>query len=171
MSDPNDCLGKFEIRQDITTIPADDPHPMKLDWKICEEEATNNNTHDYSNKAYETDEADKYRGRDTKSVIKEHLNRRIFTSHKILSELNGRPWNNLALSAILMFEPSGIRVVDYNGSVTLDCVPKRITVFLQEDNRTISRIEMELSPCGIGVKTGEDFCYKMNGISLPPSKR
>lgn len=167
MENENKHFGKAQLIDEITVLPPDDPKHLKLGWTIYEQVATTNNIFDYSGKSSQTDEADKYRGHYGHSVFEEHNNHTLFTTHEILSELNGRPWDNLALSAVLMFEPSNIRVVEHNGSITLDCMPKRITVWLQEDNRTIKKIDMALSPRGIGVKTGEDFEYKMKQIPLP----
>jgi len=163
---PDNYIGNFPIRQEIAALPADEPKSLRLGWTFYEVESTTNNTFDYSNKAFETTEADKYRTHSSQHVLKEHLARRIHTTQEILPELKGRPWNNLALSAVLMFDPYAIRVT--KDSVTLDAMPKRITVWLREDDASIRKIEMEVSPAAIGIKSGVDFNYKMKNKELPP---
>ena len=163
---PDNYIGNFPIRQEIAALPADEPKSLRLGWTFYEVESTTNNTFDYSNKAFETTEADKYRTHSSQHVLKEHLARRIYTTQEILPELKGRPWNNLALSAVLMFDPYAIRVT--KDSVTLDAMPKRITVWLREDDASIRKIEMEVSPAAIGIKSGVDFNYKMKNKELPP---
>lgn len=174
MEDKNDTnkiskedVGKREIICDLTILPADSPKQLKLGWAIYEKLPTTNNIYDYSGLAFKTEEADKYRTRSTQFVLKEHLNHQLFCVREILPELKGKPWNNLALDAVLMFRPCGIRVV--KDSVTCDAMTNRITVWLAEDDRTIKQIDMEMSPAGIGVKTGQDFSTKMVGKELPPA--
>ena len=164
---PEDFIGKHEIRQDITIIPADESSKkMKLNWTVDIQENTTNNTYDYSGKAFETDEADKYRTHHGQRIFKEHKYHEVYVSWEILPELKGKPWNNLALSAVLMFNPSAIRVTD--GCCTCDCWGNRVTVLTEKDGRTIKEITMELSPRGEGIKTGVDFKRKMEGRELPP---
>jgi hypothetical protein len=43
----------------------------------------------------------------------------------------------------------------------------RVTVFLEEDKRTIRKIEQEVSLESIGCRTGHDFNYKIAGTPLP----
>lgn len=161
---PEEYTGKFPIRQDITVLPPDDPKKMKLGWTIHERTATSNNIYDHSNKAFETDEADAFLS--DWGVTPGKRKHGIFADLEILADLKGKPWNNLALSAVLAFKPSMIRVT--TGCVTCDEVPDRVTVFVNDDKRTIRRITQELSPEGIGCKTGQDFSTKMEGRPLPP---
>jgi len=158
---------KHEIIQDLVIIENDSPKNLKLGWTICEELPTTNNIYDYSGLAFKTEEADKYRTRTTQAVLKEHLNHQLFTVQEILPELRGKPWNNLALDAVLMFRPCGIRVT--KDGATCDAMTNRVTVWLEKDDKTIRKIDMEMSPAGIGVKTGVDFDRKMSGEELPPA--
>lgn len=158
----SDYMGKFPIEQEITVLPAEN-HLLKLGWVIYEEMATTNNTFDYTGRAFDTDEADKYFHIQGVKPPKDIS--RVYCSVCLLQHLYGKPWNNLALNMIMAFNPTKIRVS--NGSVTCDAMDGRVTVWLEEDGRAIRSIKQEVSVGAIGVKSGEDLTYKINGMTLP----
>jgi hypothetical protein len=162
-ADP-DYVGKFPIREDIEVLPPDKPAFERLGFMVYEEIGTSNNCFDHSRRAYDTDLADQF--------FSHHMGKgaipdgRAWTVIPVLEFLNGKPWNNLALNALVALRPSAIRVT--TGGVTCDCWTWRATVFLDEkDGRTIRRIEQEVDVGTIGCKTGDDFSHKVNGIPLP----
>ena len=70
-----------------------------------------------------------------------------YTTAKLLPELTGQPWNNLALSLVSGFQPTYIRVTA--GEVTCDARGGRITVYLDPaDNMTIRSIHQEITVLG-----------------------
>ena len=71
-----------------------------------------------------------------------------FITVRVLSELIGKPWNEITLAYVSAVNPSLIRVT--SGIVTADAVRGRVTVFLGEDGN-IEYVEQEES------------------VSLPPS--
>lgn len=60
----------------------------------------------------------------------------------LLPELVGKPWDDKALGCVQMLRPSYIRVTQ--GTVKLDARVWRVTVYLEEDNITINRIDQEV---------------------------
>lgn len=140
---------------------------MKLNWKIYENQnPTFEDFYDMSGRAFETDIADKYihaQGISPKYDIKGH----VYAVLPIFSELNGKPWNNLALDVICSLSPSFIRVIKPNyGGQTCDALTNRVTVYLREDNRTIDHISFEAQCASIGVRDGMDLKAKMSGVDL-----
>lgn len=162
-----DSPGSGGRKLDFETYEVEPPRSkgLKLDWKCYEELATTNNTFDYSNRAHETDEADKFKHRQGVKVEQENRDR-IFPVLRVLKHLWGKPWDNLDLDVVTGLKPSCIRAS--SGAVTCDSMPGRITVWLEKDDRTIRSIEFETSTWAIGVKSGEDLAHKANGIPLPP---
>lgn len=176
----DDYLGCYH-RDEILVLPADEPKDtllgrsirelpadnksMELNFVCYEEMATNNNIFDYSNRAFETDLADKFLGY-SDYYVKDDVSF-CWTSIKVLKELEGKPWNNLALSYLSVLRPSSIVVIGKGQPIHLDCQSWRVHVFLKDDNRTIDYIEQEVQIKTIGVKTGTDFQYKIKGEPLP----
>ncbi len=71
-----------------------------------------------------------------------------YTSLPMLTGLNGKPWNDMALALVMGLRPSAIRVCK-PGDVLLDTSREwRVTVHLREDNRTIQSIEQEMTAAG-----------------------
>lgn len=68
----------------------------------------------------------------THLVIYEPPQRTGYTSIQILSFLNGKPWDELALAYIHAVRPSSIRVT--KGGITLDSRTWRVTVIVDEEN-------------------------------------
>ena len=62
----------------------------------------------------------------------------------ILEFLNGRSWDDRALSYIHAVHPSMVRVIKYGCGEKLDSVSDRVTVYLDKDNRTIKKIKQEV---------------------------
>ncbi len=124
---------------------------------------TTANLFDYTMKAFDTNEADKYIGHCGRELPKPK--RTISTSLPVLQHLYGMPWNNLALSAVTALRPSYLRVT--SGMVTTDHRLWRVTVYLGEDGRRIRDIRQEVSLASIGCRTGHDFNYKIAGKPLP----
>ena len=171
------------IRQDIRVLPNDhdglrlgfsmyewpfDPESLSDEAKEMWEEQKQR-VWDEINKypAYRTNESDKYFS--TSGVHVDDVKKYIisFDSISILENLKGHPWNNLALSYVLAFEPKIIRVT-FRG-ITLDAYPGRITVYLEEDKRTIKSIEKEVSiPC-IGAQNGNHLKRLLNDPEAQPS--
>lgn len=157
-------FGMWEIEQEIKVIPAQSG-PAKLNFHIYEEVGTNNNTFDYSNKAFETDEADKYFHR--QGIVPPEKTDEVYLDLDVLPFLYGKPWNNLALNLVMSLKPTAIRVINDSNGATCDAWAGRVTVWLENDGRTIESINQEAICGGIGVKCGEDLHYKMRGIKLP----
>ena len=74
-----------------------------------------------------------------------------YTCIEVLQHLYGKPWNNEALNWMASLRPSAIRVS--SGSVTLDACLWRVTVWLEEGDSTIRRIdqEVEVGKYGHGI--------------------
>ena len=140
------------------TISDDNPKKLKTGWTISE-----NTVPHYlpsaSTECYDFIEADKYKDHCGKELLKRKASYG-HTSIHILEFLWGQPYNNLALNYIVGLEPSSIRVTE--DLCALDCRPKRVTVFLEEDKRTIRKICLEIK-CGlIGCDNGYDLQLKFN---------
>lgn len=67
--------------------------------------------------------------------------RASFAIIPVLPFLNGQPWDELALAFVSMLNPYYIRVT--SGELTTDAISPRVTVFMNEDNLTIRKIELE----------------------------
>lgn len=70
-------------------------------------------------------------------------------SIEVLSFLNGRPWDWVALAYVHALRPSSIRVTE--GGVTCDSRRWRVTVYLKEGTRLINRITQEVE---VGLPEG-----------------
>jgi len=106
-----------------------------------------------------TDITDKFRDRQgSRSIlreVKEKLESSSGTVVVILPELKDLPWNNITLCMVLSLDPTCIRVT--GGEVTCDSIPGRITVTLNDDNKTIRRISKEVKLPLIGCDNGADL--------------
>ena len=149
------CKGEFPIRNDITVFPPDDPKKLRLNWKIYEDYGPHMLPTE-STECYDTDEADKYRGH---NIRLEDIDSIGFNVVPVLEFLWGQPWNNLALNYVYGLKPSCVRVSE--GTIKLDAHTDRITVFLEDDKRTIKRIEMEMRVGLIGCDCGFDLKLKL----------
>ena len=107
----------------------------------------------YAQRQKDTDIADSYRTHHFKAYV-EDARSRGYTSIPVLEFLKGKPWNNMALNFVSALRPSGIRVT--RDEITSDAVSWRVTVYLEDDDRTIQRIEQEVSVGLIGCTCGHD---------------
>lgn len=80
----------------------------------------------------------------------EEFNSRGFICIKVLPELNGRPWNDVALGYLHSLRPSRIRVIK-DGWTQCDSRLWRVTVYLEKDGETIKRIDQEIQ---VGLPEG-----------------
>lgn len=68
----------------------------------------------------------------------------------VLDYLVGQPWSLMALNLVASLRPSAVRVVKAS-TVTLDARGWRVTVMLEEDDRTIRSIHQEVSVGLVGT--------------------
>ena len=146
----------MDNRSDITVLPADDPKKLKLGWII--EERTECMVPSDSNECYEFEEADKYCG--PGGIVIEKINEWSSSSILRLEFLYKQPWNNLALNYVMSLNPTSIRVIEHGKGMHLDCHYGRVTIYLEEDNRTIRKIEQESRVGIIGCENGYDLKLK-----------
>ncbi len=74
---------------------------------------------------------------------------RGFLSVEVLQILKGKIWDVVALGYVHSLRPSILRVV--RGGIQLDARPWRVTVWLDEDDKTIRKIEQEVE---VGLPPG-----------------
>jgi hypothetical protein len=82
----------------------------------------------------------------------------------VLRELWGTPWNNFALGLCHSLRPSMLRVT--TGETKSDARLYRVTVYLEQDGRTISRIEQEVDVGLYGCRYGADVQSKLQEYDL-----
>lgn len=83
-------------------------------------------------------------------------NSRGWTSINVLSFLNGKKWDEVALAYVHALRPSGIRVT--TGLCTMDSRVWRVTVILEDDNVTIREISQEVE---VGLPEGIKHAYHL----------
>lgn len=156
MSDNNDHVGAFPIKQDITVLPADDPKKVKLGWTVHEIPGDMGEV-EYWKKHLSPEEFDKwfyesdYRRNQETNLADEYIgygkdfkrDNIGYTTIQILQFLWGQPWNNLALNFIHAVRPSRIRVIKHNECMHLDAMRWRVTVMLDEKS-LIKEINQEV---------------------------
>ena len=142
-------------RQDIVILPPQDNKKLRLGFNIFEseeqyqkyikekegEEPLSKYLHkNHPDRQKETNLSDRYRVYHHESFINPSVrgNRVI----EILQNLKGTPYNNETINELVSFRPSAVRVA--NNGVTCDGCPWRITIYLEEDNVTIRKIEQEV---------------------------
>lgn len=91
----------------------------------------------------ETDRADKYIH--NHGFVPEKTEMLCYTSIPILQFLWKKPWDNLSLGYVYAARPSCIRVIKFGHGTACDSWGWRVTISLEEDNRTISDITQEVS--------------------------
>lgn len=111
---------------------------------------------DYSLKG--TSIADYYRDGNGKPYKSDFVGNRGYSCVRILEFLNGKPFNNVAMGYIHGFHPTKIRVS--TGSVCTDARTGRVTVMLEQDNKTIKYIEQEIEIAGAN---GHDLRRALHG--------
>jgi hypothetical protein len=79
-----------------------------------------------------------------------------WTDIEPLKELHGRKWDDFALAYVHSLRPTTIRVILHGA--TLNSIPGRVTVWLEDDNETIHNIEQEITiPIPPGFEDGHDM--------------
>jgi hypothetical protein len=136
--------------------------PMNVGFRIMSDDE---GIYDITPRAFETDEADHYRGSCGEGF--QRPDRQVFPVLPMLEFLWGKPWDNLALNVVAALRPTSLRVVGHNDEITLNSVMNRVTVWLEDDNRTIKEIDMEAVCGGIGVNTGHDLMQKLRTRQVP----
>ncbi len=145
MADDN----KIEIKTELTEIKAD-PKRVKPTW-VAVEDISDGAVPDYDAEVLQsTVVADQYRS--SHYVAYNKPDSTSFQSLKVLQELWGRPWDQCALNFVHALRPSGIRVT--RGEIKLDARTWRVTVYLEDDDRTILRIEQEVAVGCVGAQHG-----------------
>lgn len=74
---------------------------------------------------------------------KDETKRYGFLSIDVLSCLNGKPWDEVALAYVSALKPHYIRVIRYDDGQTADAMQGRVTVYLDKDG-LIDRIDKEV---------------------------
>jgi hypothetical protein len=154
-----------------TTVLPDTPDRHLIGWKIYEQSfeethdefirRTCETEEDYQRtihrqsveRSVETDWADNPEG------FPDRAQAGCYTSIPVLEFLWGLPWNNLARNFVTALRPSRIRVTD--GPITLDAVKWRVTVYLEEDSRTIRRISQEVGISAWGAWSGGELSQQL----------
>ena len=152
LSEPK-FIGKIPERTELKMIPAKGDQP-KIGFMVHETLWNDSEgTPDYDAAVLEaTKEADQYRS--GHYVTYDEPSLLGWTCLDVLPNLVGRPWDQFALNMVHSVRPGCIRVVEYGQGQTLDAVTWRVTVNLEEDNRTISRISQEVDVGSVGVQHG-----------------
>lgn len=85
-----------------------------------------------------------------------------FMVQQVCSELIGQPWDDLSVAFLSGVNPSGVRVIPYDGLVKSDARSGRVTVHLRKDGITIDSVEQEVS-VGLPswVENGHDLHCRM----------
>jgi hypothetical protein len=108
--------------------------------------------------------ADRFKGSHGK--VPENYDSAVWTCIPVLQFLWGRPWNNMALNYVTGLRPSMVRVT--LGEVTCDSYTWRVTVYLEEDMRTIKKIEQEVQTWSIGCRYGADLMLHLERFKDKP---
>ena len=148
MSDKNPPIKTLPSIKALLSRDLSKPHEIKF---TVTENLEDGSIPDYDADILQgTKEADKYRGR---SVSYEPPDIRSYTSLTVLPQLNGRPWDQFALNMIHSLRPSSIRV-NIGGGGIANASRWRVTVALEEDDRTIREITQEVEVACVGAKHG-----------------
>jgi len=84
--------------------------------------------------------------------------------------LKGKPWDQCALNYVHSLRPSSIRVVKPRQGVTADSSVWRVTVYLEDDERTIKSTSQEVSVGGVGCHGGEGLRRYFAGDTPEPHR-
>jgi hypothetical protein len=162
----------FTPRFGVTVLGPDEPKKETLGWKFVElpigmtwreyykKEFSEEDFKkwEYENSSVrnkETDKADEYRIGHTFEDKKSWSGGTI----PVLQILWGQPWNNLAMNYIHALRPSSLRVA--TDGITLDSQAWRVTVWLEEDGRTIRNIDQEVDLATRGAIDGHDLSLQL----------
>ena len=155
-----------DLKVEITVIdPPSGPRP-EIKWKVHERGPGDppDTFLSYADLAA-TEEADTYRTRHVRDYSPP--NHRGYTCLDVLQVLWGKPWDAAALNVVHTLRPSGIRVVRRGDAVTLDARTWRVTVSLEDDDRTIASIEQEVEVGLRGCRWGSDVSAYLNNRLEP----
>jgi hypothetical protein len=103
---------------------------------------------------------DNYRGKPLNSCQGQPFapwDSRGYTVIEVLPKLKGKPWDEVALGYVHALRPSQLRVVQ--DGIQLDAQTWRVTVWLNKDGLTISRIEQEVE---VGLPEGIDHGHALD---------
>ena len=114
-------------------------------------------------KCFATDLADQYDSRHGVNYIKPQT--RGWLTIPVLEFLNGRLWDNMALNVVHSLRPSCIRVT--TGEITSNFCTWRVTIYLEQDQRIIRRIEQEVEVGTYGIRNGSDVNYYIQSWNIP----
>jgi len=159
---------------EVTNLPDDDPKKVRLGWKFTEvpfgKTTTEHNKETMSEEDFnkwiwathykrnqKTDVADSYKVRHHKEF--ELSGSSSFIKIDVLELLWGQPWNNLALRYVSSLRPSCLRVT--KDWTTADAHSWRVTVYLEEDDRTIRKIHQEVEVDSSGAINGHDLICQL----------
>lgn len=153
------------VQTEVTTLSAEPSDRPKVGFMVYET-IEDGSVPDYDADVLEsTEEADKYRSQHL--VDYEPPKGHGFSVLPQLQELWGRPWNQYALNLVHSLRPSCIRVT--NSGIKLDARTWRVTVYLEDDDRTIRRIEQEVQVGCVGAKHGHGLSKYGRGESPRPA--
>ncbi len=152
---------------EVTTLPS--KHPDKIGFMV-HEVPFDDKTPDYDAAVLSsTDEADRYRRshENPMSGYRKPLSTG-YTHIDCLPKLIGRPWDQYALNMVHALRPSCIVVT--GGEVTCDAVPWRVTVTIEEDNRTIKNLTQEVHVGLTGASHGHGLNKYAAGLDPAPQR-
>jgi hypothetical protein len=162
-------VDSIPLRTELTVLPSDPDKPKSIGWSVYEvtpEEDAKTLDYDASVLA-STEEADKYRSNDYVHYVKP--DQHGFACIDVLQQLWGRPWDQYALNMVHSVRPSGIRVVGSREGLTLAAITWRVTVHLEDDNRTIHKIDQEVEVALVGAKHGHGLHKYEIGAAPSPA--
>lgn len=91
-----------------------------------------------------------------------------YTSIPVLQFLVGQPWDARALNMLQAVRPSSVLVLGKNAVVPGNCVTWRVTVMLEDDNRTIAAVAQEVDVGLRGWRYGSDASAYIEGREPQP---
>ena len=156
---PNDKDDKNpEIKMEIVSEKIEDtPRKLKEPWKSYEylpgqEPPLEKTTHPKPIEYYIHKQGKTYERPGSQSGL----------SLEVLPFLKGKPLNDLTFNYLLALRPSLVRIV--LAEETIDAVPWRVTIYLEEDKKTIKQITQECNVGCVGAHHGSDLAQKVRGL-------
>lgn len=67
-----------------------------------------------------------------------------FCCVEVLHFLNGKPWDDVALAFVESLRPTHLRVISPGKGTQIDAQTWRVTVYLNDDDKTIEKIKQEV---------------------------
>jgi hypothetical protein len=153
------------VKTEVTVLEADTSDRPKVGFMVYET-IEDGSVPDYDADVLgSTEEADKYLS--TWVVDYEPPDRRGYTVLPVLQGFWGKPWDQCALNHVHSLRPGGIRVT--NSGIKLDAQTWRVTVYLEDDDRTIRKIEQEVEVGCVGAKHGHGLSKYVRGETPTPA--